>query len=177
MHLIQFRSWAPAFLAAVLVPFVALPAAAFDRAGYQSRVEAVAKEIVVGKFADFDAALKRLDEAAAIAAVAAKERAAAAPSDAKLMEFAISSPELIKKTPVDKLEEDWGDGAKAFERAGFKRNNADQFKITESYADLLVHPMTTWVYLTAWKKAPNAALLDLAKNELVEVLEHLKHAN
>jgi hypothetical protein len=82
MHLIQFRRWAPAFLAAVLVPFVALPAAAFDRAGYQSRVEAVAKEIVVGKFADFDAALKRLDEAAAIAAVAAKERAAAAPSDA-----------------------------------------------------------------------------------------------
>jgi hypothetical protein len=37
--------------------------------------------------------------------------------------------------------------------------------------------MTAWVYLTAWKSAPSAALLELAKNELVEVLEHLKHAN
>lgn len=155
----------------------ASPASAFDKTAYRSLIEAVTKEIVLGKFENFDATLRRLDDAAAIAKIAAKEHAAAAPGDAKLMEFSITAPDAIKKTAVDKLDEEWGDGAKAFERAGFKRGAADQFKTAESYADLLVHPMTTWVYLTAWKKAPSGALLDQAKNELVEVLEHLKHAN
>ena len=153
------------------------PAAAFDKMAYQTLIESVAKEIVVGKFENLDVALKRLDDATALAKVAAKARATAVPADAKLMEFSIAAPDAIKKTSVDKLEEEWGDGAKAFERAGLKRVGADQFKAAESYSDLLVHPMTAWVYLTAWKSAPSAALLELAKNELVEVLEHLKHAN
>jgi len=172
MRLLTFRFLAFAWLALCLPS----AASAFDRAAYEGLIGSVAREIVTGKFADLDATLKKLDEAAAIATVAARERAAAVPADAKLMEFSISAPALIKKTPVDKLEEDWGDGAQAFLRAGFKRSNADQFKATESFSDLLVHPSTAWVYLTAWRQAPSAALLDLAKNELVEVLEHLKHA-
>jgi len=154
------------------------PAVAFDKAAYQALIEAVAKEIVVGKFENLDATLKRLDDATTLAKVAAKERAAAHPADAKLMEFSITAPDAIKKTAVDKLEEDWGEGAKAFERAGLVKGlGANHFKAAESYADLLVHPNTAWVYLTAWKSAPSAGLLELAKNELVEVLEHLKHAN
>ncbi|MFY7963009.1 MAG: hypothetical protein ACOVVK_23250 [Elsteraceae bacterium] len=152
------------------------PAAAFDKPGYQSLIEAVAREVVVGKFENFGATLKRLDEAVAIATVGAKERAAAVPADAKLMQFSISAPEAIKKTAVDRLDLDWGDGGKAFERAGFKRGAGDQFKAAESYSDLLVHPTTAWVYLSAWKADPRPILLELAKNELIEVLEHLKHA-
>lgn len=152
------------------------PAAAFDKLAYQSLVEAVTKEVVVGKFENFDATLKRLDEAAAIAKVAAQERAVAVPADAKLMQFSISALETIKKTTVDRLDEDWGDGAKAFERAGFKRGGANQFKAADSYSDLLVHPMTTWVYLSAWRADPRPILLELAKQELIEALEHLRHA-
>ncbi len=162
---------------AVFGLLLASPASAFDKMAYRSLIEAVTKEIILGKFENFDAALARLDDATAIAKIAAKERAAAVPADAKLMEFSIAAPDAIKKTAVDKLEEDWGDGAKAFERAGFKRGAADQFKAAESYSDMVVHPMAAWVYLTAWKKAPSAGLLDQAKNELIEVLEHLKHAN
>jgi hypothetical protein len=153
------------------------PALAFDKAGYQSLIEAVTREIIVGKFENIDATLKRLDDATALAKVAAKERAVAVPADAKLMEFSIAAPDAIKKTAVDKLDEEWGEGAKAFERAGIvKGAGADHFKAAGNYADLLVHPATAWVYLTAWKSAPSAGLLELAKNELVEVLEHLKHA-
>lgn len=162
---------------AILGMILASPANAFDKTAYRSLIESVAKEVVVGKFDNFDATLSRLDEAVAIAKVAARERAVAVPGDAKLMEFSIAAPDAIKKTAVDKLEEEWGEGAKAFERAGFKRGAADQFKATDSYADLLVHPMTAWVYLSAWRKTPSGVLLDQAKNELVEVLEHLKHAN
>jgi hypothetical protein len=165
------------FVALLGFSFVS-PAAAFDKMAYQALIEGVAKEIVVGKFENLDATLKRLDDAIALAKVAAKERAAAHPADAKLMEFSIAAPDAIKKTPVDKLEEDWGEDAKAFERAGLiKGVGSNHFKAAESYADLLVHPTTAWVYLTAWKSAPSAALLEFAKNELVEVLEHLKHAN
>ena len=150
---------------------------AFDRAGYQSLIEGVAKEIVTGKFDNLDATLKRLDDATALAKVAARARAAEVPADAKLMEFSIAAPDVIRTTAVDKLEEEWGEGGKAFERAGFGRGLSEHFKASFSYADLLVHPASASVYLSAWRKAPSAALLDQAKNELIEVLEHLKHAN
>lgn len=152
-------------------------AEAFDKSGYQKIIEDVVKEVISGRFTDIDATLQRLNAAILIGSEGAKERAAAVPSDAGLMQFVVKSAEEIKKTPVDKLEDEWGEGAKAFERAGFKRNAATQFKAAESYADIVVHPATSWAYLSAWKKAPSAALLEQAKGELTEVLEHLKHAN
>jgi hypothetical protein len=156
---------------------IASPAHSFDRAAYQTLIEGVAKEIVAGKFDNLDATLKRLDDATAIAKVAARERAAAVPADAKLMEFSIAAPDAIQTTPLDKLDEEWGEGGKAFERAGFKRDLSEHFKASFSYADMLVHPAAASVYLSAWRKAPSAEFLDRAKNELIEVLEHIKHAN
>ncbi len=46
----------------------------------------------------------------------------------------------------------------------------------ENSSDLSVHPMTTWVDLNAWRSERSPVLLELAKNELIEVLEHLRHA-
>lgn len=46
----------------------------------------------------------------------------------------------------------------------------------ESSSDLLVHPVTTWVDLNAWRSERSPVSLELAKNELIEVPEHLRHA-
>jgi hypothetical protein len=76
-------------LALVLLAGAAVPAMAFDAAGYRSRLEATQAEVASKTLANPDATLGRLDEMVAIGIAAAKEYGAKEPKYAKLMEAVI----------------------------------------------------------------------------------------
>lgn len=148
---------------------------AMDTAAYKGMAEETIREVLSGKFSDIDKTLARQEKLIALGVAEAQEFAAKAPEHAKLMQLTVSNVDAMKKMSPEELEEQWGDGGKAFQAAGFDLDKLNQFGAVRSHTDVIIHPATTYVLFSQYKKTGDKVLLDQAKSELTEVLEHLQH--
>jgi hypothetical protein len=164
-----------ALVAALATPVVA--AQAMDTVAYKTQVEETIREVISGNFPSIDKTLARQDEIIKIGVEGAREFAVDKPEYAKLMQLTIANVDTMKKMELEQLEAQWGDGAEAFKAAGFDITKLSQFSAARSHADTIIHPTTSFVLLSLYKKTGDKALLEQAKSELVEVLEHLQHLN
>ena len=160
--------------ATMITSVLILPAQAMDFATYNKLTNEAIKELVEGKIPDVKASLARYEKLMAIGIEGAKERAKAAPEDAKLMELVISSAPAMKAMKPEELEEAWGDEGKAGDAIGKPLKSIDQFAMTRNYLDTVVHPARAYTFLTDYANTKNAQDLVEAKGELNEVLEHVK---
>jgi hypothetical protein len=167
-----FRAFALA--AALAAPFAAQ---AMDTVAYKTQVEETIREVISGNFPSIDKTLARQDELIKIGVEGAQEFAVEKPEYAKLMQLTIANVDTMKKLDPEQLETQWGDGAEAFKAAGFDVTKLNQFSAARSHTDTIIHPTTSFVLLSLYKKTGDKALLEQAKSELVEVLEHLQHLN
>lgn len=168
------------FCAFALVAALAAPAAAaqaMDTVAYKTQVEETIREVISGNFPSIDKTLARQDELIKIGIAGAREFAEEKPEYAKLMQLTIGNVDAMKKLEPEQLEEQWGDGSEAFKAAGFDVTKLSQFSAARSHTDTIIHPTTSFVLLSLYKKTGDKALLEQAKSELVEVLEHLQHLN
>jgi len=62
-----------------------------------------------------------------------------------------------------------------FKKNGVKINEIDHMGEVNSLADTVIHAATSYLALVEYKKQPNKDHLDQVKDELSEVLEHIKH--
>jgi hypothetical protein len=160
---------------ALATPVVA--AQAMDTVAYKAEVEETIREVISGNIPSIDKTLARQDDLIKIGIVGAEEFAVEKPEHARLMQLTIANVDAMKKMAPEQLEEQWGDGSEAFKTAGFDITKLNQFSPARSHTDTIIHPTTTFVLLSLYKKTGDKALLEQAKLELVEVLEHLRHLN
>ncbi|MGA1823622.1 MAG: hypothetical protein ACMUIP_03085 [bacterium] len=96
------------------------------------------------------------------------------PVEAKLMKLALENAEKMISLSLEQIEEKWHEG-------GFPKSNGidiekfDHFSEVMSHYDSLVHPATAIICLKEYKTTKNNDLLEQVKDELAEVIEHLKH--
>lgn len=147
--------------------------AALDVSAYRRLAEETMREAISGKVDDVETTLRRVDAIIAIAVDGARSHAREVPADAKVLEFVVANIAKMKSLGLDDLEAQWHDGA-AFKEIGVDWKKVDQFGKLASLADAIIHPVTAHVLLREYAKSRDAKLLDRVKEELNEVLEHVK---
>jgi hypothetical protein len=88
-----------------------------------------------------------------------------------LLEITSASIEqMLTQSPED-LEESWHHG-EAFHDKGIALDDFDHFSKVMAYYDMVVHPATAHSLLKAYQQNPDRSLLEQAREELGELLEH-----
>ena len=165
----------PALLGLVLAGLMAAsPALAFDRAGFQSRLDATLAELQTKRLADSKATLARLDEMIELGKAGIKEYAAKQPKYAKLMEAVVADAAAMKGMTDPEIEDKWGEKGNGGDAVGVPLKSLDQFGEERAYMELVVGPAHTYLLIAKWQSAQKARWLDQAKDEVSELAEHMK---
>ena len=170
-------TWASRRLAGiglVIALAFAAPAHAFDTPGYTARVNGMIGELEKQTLPDAKATLARLDEMIALGVGAAREYAVRAPKFAALMQGAIADTGTMKASSDAELEDKWGESGSGGDAAGVALKSLGQFDETRAYLELMIAPATTYIMVNKWQSAKRARWLDQGKDEMTELLEHLK---
>ncbi|MEH6473910.1 MAG: hypothetical protein V7752_22045 [Halopseudomonas sp.] len=88
-----------------------------------------------------------------------------------LLEITSSSTAQMLTQSPEELEESWAHG-EAFNDKGFALDDFDHFSKVMAYYDMIVHPATAHSLLKAYQQNPDHSLLEQAREELGELLEH-----
>jgi hypothetical protein len=155
----------------------AVPAWAFDAAAYRSRVEAIKAEVETKTLADPKATLARLDELIAAGGVAVREYGARQPKFAKLMEAVIADAAAMKGYSDSEIEGKWGEQGSGGDAAGVPLKSLGQFDETRAAMEMIVGPAHAYIFVNKWVTARKARWLEQARDELVELVEHLKQVH
>jgi hypothetical protein len=153
------------------------PAWAFDRAGYQARLDATRTELVKKTLADSKATLARLDEIIAIGIVAAREYGAKNPKYAKLMEAVIANAPDMKTYSDSQIEDKWGEKGTGGDTAGVPLKSLGDFDPPRNVMELIIGPSAAYIFIKKWETAQRAKWLEQASDELHETAEHLNRLN
>jgi hypothetical protein len=161
-------------LALVLLAGAAVPAMAFDAAGYRARLEATQAEVASKTLANPDATLARLDEMVAIGIAAAKEYAAKEPKYAKLMDAVIANASDMKTYSDSQLEDMWGEKGTAGDAVGVPLSSLGDDAPPRNVMELIIGPSTVAIFVQKWQAGQRAKWLNQAADELKELSEHLE---
>lgn len=88
-----------------------------------------------------------------------------------LLEITSSSTGKMLAQSPEELEESWVHG-EAFNDQGFALDDFDHFSKVMAYYDMIVHPAAAHSLLKAYQQNPDHSLLEQAREELGELLEH-----
>lgn len=59
-------------------------------------------------------------------------------------------------------------------KAGYENTTEDHFGLINAYVDMVVHPATVLIVLDQYGKTGNAALIDQAIEEMLELSTHIQ---
>ena len=96
------------------------------------------------------------------------------PDEVKLMKITVENAAKMKSLTLSEIEAQWHDGGFA-KSSGIDISKFKHFDKVMCYYDGVVHPATAVICLREYKKTSNEDLLDQIKDELAEVVEHMKH--
>ena len=162
------------FAASVFVVTGPSFADAADLAGYSKIVSESVQTFISGKVEDVKGLIAKQDAAIEIGIAACKEYAAKKPEAAKLLNHVIASVPKMKQMSAEQLEQAWGDEGNAGDEIGAPLSKLDQFSMVRNHLDLVVHPARARAFLMEYASTKSRGVIDEAKAELVEVLEHAK---
>ena len=145
-----------------------------DVTGYKKIARETIKEALSGSISDIDGLIAKQEKLMKMGIEGCREHAKEHPKDAKIMDLVIKNAEKMKAMTLDEIEEAWHEGGVLNEN-GIDVDSMDHMSTVLSHLDLVVHPATTYIALKEYKKTRDADLLDQVKDELAEVLKHLKH--
>ena len=94
--------------------------------------------------------------------------------EVKLMEITIANAAAMSNLPMAEIEAQWHGGG-FLKAKGIDVSKFGHFAKVMCYYDALVHPATVIICLKQYQKSSDQGLLDQAKDELLEVVEHMKH--
>ena len=90
------------------------------------------------------------------------------------MNLVVKEADNMKAMTLDEIEEAWHEGGVPTAN-GIDLKQFGHFAPENSAADTIIHPATCFIVLKNYKKDGDADGLDQIKDELGEVLEHIKH--
>jgi len=92
----------------------------------------------------------------------------------KLMKQLITQAKVLSTLSLEDIEKLWHDGGYA-KKEGIDIHKFDHFDEVMCHYDAVVHPATAIICLNEYKKDNKEEHLDQVKDELSEVIEHMKH--
>ncbi|MBN2374670.1 hypothetical protein JXL19_12880 [bacterium] len=95
-------------------------------------------------------------------------------TEAKLLSIAIDSAGRMKSLTLEELESQWHDGG-FLKSKGIDISGYDHFSEVMCHYDAIIHPATAIVCLRKYKETKSEDYLEQMKDELSEVVEHMKH--
>ena len=158
-------------LAACALIASATGAQAFDVATYRELVAETVYSIESGD-ADIAHLIAVQDQLIEIAVQGMHEFITAQPEHARLMNFVVAEIPAMRRMTLDELETAWHEG-EALSAIGMSYDSMDPYGQVYGLIDTVVDPVTAWIALTQYQNDPDDDLLDIAADELSEVVEHL----
>ena len=146
---------------------------AFDMSGFKSKLEATKTEVATKTLADSSATLARLDEMMKIGIAGAKEYGDRNPKFAKLMAAVIADADAMKNYSDAEIEGKWGEQGTGGDAVGIPLKSLGQFDDTRGAMELIVSPAHTYIFVKKWETAKKARWLEQARDEMIELSEHL----
>jgi hypothetical protein len=162
-------------LMAALLLGLSTQAYALDVAKYETIVKGVVQGALSGS-PDVDDLIAKNKELITMGKQACRAQAKKKPADAKLMNLVADNAEKMQAMSLDEIEEAWHDGD-FITANGIDLDSYDHYGDAISLMDTIIHPATSIIALNEYKKSKDKALLKQVKEELSEVLEHIKHVN
>ena len=95
-------------------------------------------------------------------------------NEKKIMQITIDNGNRMSKLSLDEVEAQWHEGG-ALKKEGINIDGFDHFDEVMCHYDAVVHPATCIICLNEYKKSKSEDLLEQVKDELKEVIQHLKH--
>ena len=159
---------------AVLLMSVCGSSLAIDKVKFTQIVNDTIKIVLSGSVTDVDALLAKQQELVDIGAQGCLDYAATHPDDAAFLQAIVDQKDVMSKLSLDDIEEQWHDYG-YLKSKGFDPDKYEHFAPVISLMDTVVHPATAIIALNLYKNEKDADHLEQVKDELSEVLEHLKY--
>lgn len=150
------------------------PVLALDVKGYSKLAKEIVKEALSGSVSDVDALIAKQEELIKMGVAGCNDHASANPKDAKLLNLVTANADKMKAMSLEEIEDQWHDGGYLTSN-GVDVESYDHFGAAYSLMDTVVHPATGIIALKMYKTSKDPELLTQVKEELSEVLEHIKH--
>ena len=144
---------------------------ASDKAQFEKLANNAIKSVVSGSV-NADALMKDMETLVSLGKKFCKANAKG--KGTKYMNLVLSHADNMKKLSLEQIEEEWHDGGMA-KANGINLEQFGHFDAVSSAADAVIHPATCYIVLKNYKANGDKDGLDQIKDELSEVLEHLKH--
>ena len=149
------------------------PANALDVARFNALASETVRDLNNGD-PDIAALIERQEELVAIGVEGCRKLLAQNPEAAQVMQLVIDGADRMMLMDLDEIEEAWHEGGVLAEH-GVDFDDLDHFGPVVSHMDSVVHPATAYILLKAYQKDRDRAHLHQVKEELSEVIEHIKH--
>ncbi len=147
-------------------------------AGHVEDYERIAKEtvqaIISGSVSNVDKLIANQEHLMEIALEECQEHQEETPKDAKLMDLVINNASRMKTSSLEKPEEDWHDGG-VLTANGIDFDAMDPLAPATIFMHMVVHPASAYIALKDYKSSKDEEMLDVVKDELSEVISHMKH--
>jgi hypothetical protein len=95
-------------------------------------------------------------------------------NEKKLMKWTIEQADKMPSLSLKEIEDQWHDGG-FLKKKGIDIEKFEHFDEVMCHYDGVVHPATAIICINQYKKDKNEEHLDQIKDELAEVIEHMKH--
>jgi hypothetical protein len=90
------------------------------------------------------------------------------------MKATVENAQKMKGLSLSEVEAQWHEGS-FLKGQGVNMDKYDHFSEVMCHYDTVVHPATAIIALNEYKKTNNEDYLEQVKDELAEVIQHLKH--
>lgn len=160
----------------VILFSVSTIAAAMDVAGFTRLAQFTVKQLNTGLVGDIDDLIAKQEQMIQLGIDGATDYAQKNPEHAKLLRTVVANADAMKKMTLEEIEAQWHEGA-YLKKRGMDPEKLDHFGAVSNLMDAVIHPATSYICLTLYKKSGDSELLARANAELVEVIEHVAQLN
>ncbi len=150
---------------------------AIDVAKYTSIVNETVHATLQGGAIDVDALISKQKQLIALGVAGCKERASSNPEDSDVMNAIVANATTMQSMSLDEIEDAWHDFGYLKSKGIDPESRYEHFAAVISLMDSVIHPATAVIALQEYKKDGDSDHLDQVRDELSEVLEHIKHVN
>lgn len=146
---------------------------AADLSEYKRLAEDTIKQVQNGQIDDIDLLITQQEKLVQIGVAACDDYASKNPKAKPVLGLVTSNAGNMKQLSLSEIEEKWHDGGE-LKKNGYEVKE-DHFGPVGNLIDAVIHPATTYIALSNYKKDRDKAHLQQVVAELSEVLVHLQY--
>jgi len=144
-----------------------------DLSEYKKIAQYTIEQAQKGHVADVDHLLEQQSKLVQLGVDACNQYIKKHPKAKRILEMVTSNAEMMKQLSLTEIEEKWHHGGE-FKKVGYSVKE-DHFGDVGNLIDAVIHPATTYIALSHYKRDKKPEHLEQVVAELSEVLVHIQH--